>query len=709
MDILKSSRERKQEKIIRGFRQYLGSFLEFTVLITYLEVIFHILFFKKAAGLLYPIILGLPVAAVLALLTEYLPGKGKKAARIVLYWVNPVLYGSELVYYGVFRTFFAPFSMMQYAGQAMDFRKVVFHTIGANFVAILLLLLPAILLTIWECRKKYKKRSVSGVCLALQIAFAVVCYLFSMVSMIPNSDDDYSAQNLYHQSLSTDISIEKLGVWTTIRRDFMLQFGKGSSGSNLGGDEWEDPEKNSSDNPKESDEIPSESGETQTGESESEDNPVTVPVDTSPNVMDIDFESLIASETDETVKQLHEYFSKRNPTNKNAYTGMFEGYNVIFITAEGFSKYVVDEERTPLLYQMATEGFDFENFYTPIYYGSTSAGEYANLTGMLPNDGGYLSMKYTGENKVWLPFTLAHELGARGYTTAGFHNGSYTYYGRDITHPNLGYDTWIGGHSGFEMEKYESGSEIWPQSDEYMVKQLLDQMIPNDGKPFHTYFMTVSGHLEYAYKQNGMSSRHSDLYQDLPYSETVKAYLACQYELELAMRALLEGLEERGLADKTLFVLSADHIPYSNKEMCDELEGHTMDETMEWPRNRLIIWSASMKEPVKVTKYCESIDILPTVLNLLGIEYDSRLIVGRDIMSDSEGFIIFPNRSFISDTCSYNNATKEIVSFTGEEVSEDYIKSMRTRLRDSYEVSKMIIESDYFSHIPELCVNKPQE
>ncbi len=708
MSILESRKKRKQERIIRELGQYMVSFVEFAVLITYLEVVFHVLFFKEAAGLFYPILFGLPVAAVLALMTEYLPGKGKKIARIVLYWVNPVLYGSELVYYGVFRTFFAPFSMMQYVDQAIDFRKVVFHTIQANILAILLLLIPSVILTVLECRKKYqKRRSVSGVVLGIQIAFAIVCYLISMLSMIPNSDDDYSAKNLYQHSLSTDISIEKLGVWTTIRRDFMMQFGKKGGGIELGGEDWSESQPTSGEdasNPEGS----SEENESNSQGTEDETTAVE-PIDTSPNMIDIDFESLIAQETNETVKALHEYFSKRSPTNKNAYTGMFEGYNVIFITAEGFSKYVVDPERTPLLYQMATEGFDFENYYTPIYYGSTSAGEYVNLTGMLPNDGGYLSMKYTGENKVWLPFTLAHELGALGYTTAGFHNGSYTYYARNITHPNLGYSTWIGGHSGFEMETYASGSEIWPQSDEYMVKQLLDQMIPDDGTPFHTYFMTVSGHLEYAFSQNGMSSRHRELYEDLPYSDTVKAYLACQYELELAMRALLEGLEERGLAEKTLFVLSTDHIPYSNKEMCDELEGHTMDETMEWPKNRLIIWSASMEEPVKVTKHCGSIDILPTVLNLLGIEYDSRMIIGRDIMSDSEGFIIYPNRSFISDTCSYNNSTKEIVSFTGEEVSEDYIKSMRTRLRDSYEVSRMIIESDYFSHVPELCVNKPQQ
>ena len=102
------------------------------------------------------------------------------------------------------------------------------------------------------------------------------------------------------------------------------------------------------------------------------------------------------------------------------------------------------------------------------------------------------------------------------------------------------------------------------------------------------------------------------------------------------MTRLVNYLEAEGIADHTLIVLAPDHVPYDNKDVCDELAGHELEDNFEWFENTLIIWSASMNEPIPVDKVCSSIDILPTVSNLLGLEYDSRLLVGRDILSDSD-------------------------------------------------------------------------
>ena len=67
--------------------------------------------------------------------------------------------------------------------------------------------------------------------------------------------------------------------------------------------------------------------------------------------MDIDFEVLAENEENDQIRSLHNYFATIVPTNKNEYTGMFEGYNLIMITAEGFSPYAVHEELTPTLYK----------------------------------------------------------------------------------------------------------------------------------------------------------------------------------------------------------------------------------------------------------------------------------------------------------------------------------------------------------------------
>ncbi|HCW73733.1 MAG TPA: phosphoglycerol transferase, partial [Clostridiaceae bacterium] len=94
--------------------------------------------------------------------------------------------------------------------------------------------------------------------------------------------------------------------------------------------------------------------------------PVEAPVVYEDQVMDIDYEKIIGETTNENLKNMHIYYSSRKPSKENEYTGKFEGYNLILITAEGYSHYAVDENVTPTLYKMTQEGFNFTNFYNPI-------------------------------------------------------------------------------------------------------------------------------------------------------------------------------------------------------------------------------------------------------------------------------------------------------------------------------------------------------
>jgi phosphoglycerol transferase MdoB-like AlkP superfamily enzyme len=421
-------------------------------------------------------------------------------------------------------------------------------------------------------------------------------------------------------------------------------------------------------------------------------------VDTSPNVLDIDFDDLISSTDDENVNSLSTYISGVTPTNKNEYTGMFEGYNVIFVVAEGFSGYVVDEDRTPVLYSMIHNGFYFENYYTPLWYGSTLGGEYADLTGLMPKNGGYLSMQKAGANKNDMYFTLSRQLERQGYAVNGYHANDYTYYDRQISHPNLGLN-WVGVGNGYEPEYSDSGTQLWPQSDLRLVENTFD--LYSGDEPFYTYYLTVSGHVMYNFGGNAMAARHKDLVEDLDYTDTTKAYIACQYELELAMEELTERLEESGLADNTLIVLTADHIPYDNTEVLDELAGESLDSTFERYRNSLVIWSASMDESVTVSKPCSSLDILPTVSNLLGLSYDSRMMVGQDILSDSEGLVIFNDRSFITSKCRYNASTGQTTSEDGSSVDDTYVENMQVQVSNKFNMAQSICDYDYYKYIDE--------
>ena len=106
-----------------------------------------------------------------------------------------------------------------------------------------------------------------------------------------------------------------------------------------------------------------------------------------------------------------------------------------------------------------------------------------------------------------------------------------------------------------------------------------------------------------------------------------------------------------------------------------------------------------MEAPVTVEKYCYDVDILPTISNLLGIPYDSRLLIGQDILSDSEQLVCFPDRSFISGKCFYNAATGAVTPLGEEEVSNEYIENMSAIVYNKFSVSEMILDEDYYQYL----------
>ncbi|WP_171031561.1 MULTISPECIES: LTA synthase family protein [Eubacteriales] len=428
------------------------------------------------------------------------------------------------------------------------------------------------------------------------------------------------------------------------------------------------------------------------------------------NQMDIDFEGLTAAASSDEERWLSEYFGSVQPAQQNEYTGMFEGYNVIFITAEGFSGYMIDPELTPTLYQMSTEGFVFKNFYTPLHFTSTSGGEFQNLTGLYPRAGFPVSLTESGKRSTYLPFTLANALNGEDYTSIGYHFNQ-NMYGRELSHPNLGYEWRQADACGRPVTKEtnESGREYWPQSDDYMVEQTFADYV--DREPFNIYYLTISMHLPYGYDSNEMSRRNWEQVEDLPYSDKTKAYMAAGMELEKGLTHLLEDLEEAGIADHTLIAMAPDHVPYSDLDILEELAGRdfgsdsveTLDEEnvdLDVYRNTWILWSAGMKEPVEVEKICSQVDILPTMLNLLGVEYDSRLLAGTDVFSDQEGMAIFFSRSWITDQGTYSRYTEEFQPAPGVEMTEEeqnvYVENKKYVADCRLRLGELIIETDYY-------------
>lgn len=438
--------------------------------------------------------------------------------------------------------------------------------------------------------------------------------------------------------------------------------------------------------------------------------------DYQPNELDIDFDALIANDNDDTLRTMDQYFASQVPTQQNQYTGFFKDKNLIFITAEGFSYATIDKDRTPALYKLSHNGFVFSNYYQPNWTQSTTGGEFAAMCGIIPTwVNGNTAFAESGDNAM--PFGLGWQFQTRGYTTMAYHNNTYTYYGRNVTHPNLGYD-FVGIGNGLELP-----TDTWPRSDLEMMQATIDQQIDaykNNGTPFHTYYMSVSGHCNYGWNVNDMSRKNKDVMDGEKGSETVLAYKASQQELEYALEYLLEELDEAGIADDTVIVLTPDHYPYAMTENSDvdyyaEMTGINDNESLTSRyKNTLILWCGSMKDPVKIDDPCTAVDIVPTLLNLFGFDYDSRLLSGRDVLapdadpgnvSTDMHVAIFADYgggySWITCAGTYEASLGTFTPAEGVSLDnqDSYVSSMNELVRNRYSMAKYIVQTDYYRHV----------
>jgi len=399
---------------------------------------------------------------------------------------------------------------------------------------------------------------------------------------------------------------------------------------------------------------------------------------------DTEWNLLIENETNPTIKNLHEYYINQSVTLKNDYTGVFKDKNLVLIMVEALDLAAVDPTLTPTLYKLQKESYKFTNFYNPVWGTSTLDGEYVNLQSLVPKAGAW-AMKESADN--YLPFTLGNQFLNMGYTSKAYHNHSVYFYERDISHPNLGYD-----FKGQERDYFFE--ETWPESDLEMVDlTTYDFLTPSSSgkiEPFHVYYLTVSGHLGYNFHGNHMAMKNQEFVQDMTLSEACKAYIATQIEFDRSVELLIERLDEAGVLEDTVIAIAGDHYPYGLlPEQISEFRGHEVEEDYELYKSTFIIWTPGIKGET-VDKVCGNMDILPTLSNMFGLEYDSRLMMGKDIFSDSEGFVVFKDKNWISDKGTRNEL---------EVTNPEYVQIMDKKTLNMFNYSTMVLDNDYYSYL----------
>lgn len=643
------------------------------LLIIYFETVLKTTVYETVfnEGYIFMCLFSLPIGLALYLFVTSFNEKKNKVTFLLVILCLTFYYSAQMMYYKIFSTF-ASFYFFIGAGKAAQFYNVLLSALRTNIIPLAFLFIPLILTELI-----YKKFIITRVSKdnILKVALTVLIFQIIVISFVLSSDDGIlSPSYLYKEAFIVKDSIDKFGLLTTGRLDIKNLL----KNSTVFASEYKPIEI------VESEDILLEDMTTSATEEVFEN--IAEVEEIKYNQLEIPFDQLIENEVNKEIKFLHEYFKNEEPSKKNKYTGMFKGKNLIMVTAEGFSPYAISKELTPTLYKMYEEGFKFTDFYTPLWGVSTSDGEYVACTGLLPKEGVW-SFYESSEN--YMPYCMGNQLKNVGYSNYAYHNHYFDYYFRNESHPNMGY-IYKGLGNGLDV------TETWPESDVEMIDLSVDEYI--DKRPFHAYYMTVSGHLQYNFSGNYIAAKNKELVEHLDYSDSVRAYLACNIELDRAIEKLIKELEEAGIVDDTLIAISPDHYPYGlTNEEISELAGHEIDSNFELYKGIFLLWSKDI-EPTVIEKTSSSLDIIPTLSNLLGLEFDSRLLMGRDILSDSDPLVLFQDRSFITDEVFFNARTGEIIDRGNyKAIKEDYIIGISKKVKSKFKVSAMILEDNYYN------------
>ena len=630
------------------------------------------------SGLLYILLFSLGGGLVCNLIASI----GKERVRRFLHWfvmiILTLLFIIQAVFYTVFRTY-AEISAAALAPAAISgFFLESIRLIATSALPVMLILLP---LAFFQALQLWKTPPIRLRELDRVIIGAVALHVLVIGSILWSNTGILPLRAIYRENFTLNLAAQNFGLLTGMRLDVQYTvFGRPVA--DLSGVTYIVVEETPSPTPTPRPTPTPEATETEYYKKEKPE------INLGYNTLDIDFDTLIENETNAELLEMHHFFGSRRASPRNRFTGMFEGYNLIWILGEAYHTLSIHPEITPTLYRMSQEGFIFPNFYTPDTGFSTTGGEFGTLLGTIPTNRNAFAQ--TANN--YMPFGFGNLFREQGYETFAYHNHTHTFNSRHQSHPNLGYP-WVAIGSGLDIGRQ------WPGSDLEMAQATVDDWISAD--QFHVYYLTVSGHLEYNFGGNNMAARHRGSVEHLPYSTAVQAFLATQMELDLMIAYIIERLEEEGRLENTVIVLSGDHYPYGlTHAQMEELSGEPLSEpVIDAHHSSLIIWNVNMTDPIVVDWYCSFYDIMPTLANLFNLPFDSRLLTGVDLLSGLDPFVPFASQSWISQLGRFNSRTGVFTPhphIDPDSIPEDHAQQMRNRFNILETYAARILARDYF-------------
>lgn len=406
---------------------------------------------------------------------------------------------------------------------------------------------------------------------------------------------------------------------------------------------------------------------------------------------------VIDEEADKKINSLNNYFINRKITDKNEYTGLLEDKNLIVIMMESVNDIFINPEYYPNFYKLVSEGWYWENNYSPRNSCATMNNEFSGMTSLYSIYDTCTASRYKTNSYYESMFNIFNN---SNYVTFSAHNYTDAYYPRKTIHPNMGSGEY------FSVEKlgidYSNEYINWSNDDDFMAEilNIIDSKT-EENKRFMTWLTTVSSHQPYSV-DSIQGNRYYDLTEDTDYPEDVRRYMSKLKILDDGLGILLEGLEDRNILDDTVIVLYGDHYPYGiSTDNLNIVLDYDTKEYYNAERVPFVIYNSELESKV-YSEYTSYINILPTLANIFNLEYDPRLYLGTDLLSsDYESRVVFADGSWKNENYYYDATKNKVTNFTDKELSLDELKLINDDINTKINVSNDAIKNNYFDYLEE--------
>ena len=342
------------------------------------------------------------------------------------------------------------------------------------------------------------------------------------------------------------------------------------------------------------------------------------------------------STNEKDIEFLKEEYSKEKETNKNKYTGKYKDNNLIIVQLEGLDSWLINKNDTPTLYSMMKNSINFTNHYS--YYnggGSTFNSEFAVNTGFI-TPLSYTQNAYTF-NKNSFPYSLAHLFKEQGYAVNAFHMNTKEYYSRGTNYKNWGYDNYYGlvDQNTYKDNSYYLDREL------LLNEEFKEKMFGSE--KFVDYIITYTNHMPFSPEKGNCkmlldldSKENENVSYDLTEEDCARRQAK---ETDYMMELLVKELKERELFDKTTIVVLTDHYLYtlSDKTILDKYKNTSNNLINHTP---FFIYTNN-KDKKTIKTVTSQLNVLPTVLNLFGIDYNPNYYIGQDALSNNYQKLVF--------------------------------------------------------------------